>query len=74
MLPLLILHELLGRILDIAYDNHLFLVDLTNKNITGKDAAMALDMAGITVNKNLIPFDKLFPSVTKPGSFGTVTV
>ncbi|MFH1770156.1 MAG: serine hydroxymethyltransferase [archaeon] len=38
-------------------DNHLILVDLTNKNITGKDAETALDNAGITCNKNMIPFD-----------------
>ncbi len=38
-------------------DTHLFLVDLTDKNITGRDAASALDKSGITVNKNLIPYD-----------------
>jgi len=45
------------RIVAGGTDTHLFLVDLTNKNITGRDAAAALDKAGITVNKNLIPFD-----------------
>jgi glycine hydroxymethyltransferase len=45
-------------------DNHLMLVDLTNKNVTGKDAQEALDMANITVNRNSVPFDKLSPFVT----------
>lgn len=45
------------RIVAGGTDTHLFLVDLTNKNITGRDAATALDRAGITVNKNLIPYD-----------------
>ncbi|HHI04069.1 MAG TPA: serine hydroxymethyltransferase [Candidatus Woesearchaeota archaeon] len=38
-------------------DNHLILIDLTNKNITGKQAETALDEAGITCNKNMVPFD-----------------
>jgi glycine hydroxymethyltransferase len=38
-------------------DNHLLLVDLTNKNVKGKDAEVALGLAGITVNKNTVPFD-----------------
>lgn len=42
-------------------DNHLILVDLTNKNITGKDAETALDKAGITCNKNMVPFDTRSP-------------
>ena len=42
-------------------DNHLMLVDLTNKNITGKDAQYMLDEVGITVNKNGIPFDTKSP-------------
>ena len=42
-------------------DNHLMLVDLTNKNISGKRAAKALDKAGIVVNYNAIPFDKRKP-------------
>lgn len=45
-------------------DNHLLLVDLTNKNITGKDAETALDKAGITVNKNTVPYEKRSPFVT----------
>lgn len=46
------------RIVSGGTDNHLMLVDLSNLKITGKEAAAALDQAGITVNKNLIPFDK----------------
>lgn len=45
-------------------DNHLMLIDLTNKNITGKAAEIALGKAGITVNKNMVPFDKRSPFVT----------
>lgn len=42
-------------------DNHLILVDLRNKNVTGKEAETALDKAGITVNKNMIPYDPRSP-------------
>ena len=42
-------------------DNHLMLVDLTNKNTAGKEAETALDKAGITCNKNMIPFDTRSP-------------
>ncbi|GAB6124663.1 serine hydroxymethyltransferase [Humidesulfovibrio idahonensis] len=52
-------------------DNHLMLVDLTKKNITGKDAEIALDKAGITVNKNGIPFDTKPPTVTSGIRIGT---
>jgi len=45
-------------------DNHLLLVDLSNKNITGKDAEIALDKAGMTVNKNTVPFETRSPFVT----------
>ena len=51
------------RIVAGGTDTHLFLLDLTSKNITGKDAATALDRANITVNKNLIPFDTKSPFV-----------
>lgn len=43
-------------------DNHLLLIDLTNKNISGKEAQIALDKAGITVNKNMIPDDPRTPN------------
>ena len=46
------------RIVSGGTDTHLMLVDLTQKRITGADASVALEHAGITVNKNLIPFDK----------------
>ena len=45
-------------------DNHLMLIDLRNKNVTGKDAANRLDGAGITCNKNGVPFDDKSPFVT----------
>ncbi len=52
-------------------DNHLMLVDLRSKKITGKDAEIALDKAGITVNKNGIPFDTTPPTVTSGIRIGT---
>lgn len=55
-------------------DNHLMLVDLTNFNITGKEAEEALDRAGITVNKNTIPFDTKPPTVTSGIRIGTPCV
>uniref|UniRef100_A0A7C4ELQ1 Serine hydroxymethyltransferase n=1 Tax=Thermodesulfovibrio aggregans TaxID=86166 RepID=A0A7C4ELQ1_9BACT len=55
-------------------DNHLILVDLTNFNLTGKEAEEALDRAGITVNKNTIPFDTKPPTVTSGIRIGTPCV
>lgn len=55
-------------------DNHLMLVDLRNKNITGKDAEKLLDKIGITVNKNTIPFDPQSPFVTSGIRIGTPAV
>ncbi|HNR65134.1 MAG TPA: serine hydroxymethyltransferase [Atribacterota bacterium] len=52
-------------------DNHLMLVDLRNKNITGKEAEKALEEAGITVNKNTVPFDTQSPMVTSGIRIGT---
>jgi len=52
-------------------DNHLMLIDLTNKNITGKQAEISLEHAGITVNKNMVPFDKRSPFVTSGIRVGT---
>ncbi len=52
-------------------DNHLLLVDLNSKNITGKDAEHALDAAGITVNKNTVPFETRSPFVTSGIRLGT---
>jgi glycine hydroxymethyltransferase len=55
-------------------DNHLMLIDLTNKNITGKQAENALGKAGITVNKNMVPFDTKSPMVTSGIRIGTPAV
>jgi len=52
-------------------DNHLLLIDLTNLKINGRQAEEALDKAGITVNKNRIPFDQLPPKVTSGIRLGT---
>jgi glycine hydroxymethyltransferase len=52
-------------------DNHLMLIDLRNKNLTGKDAQEALDLAGITVNKNAVPFDDKSPLITSGIRVGT---
>ena len=52
-------------------DNHLMLVDVRNKNLTGKDAQEALDLSGITVNKNSVPFDDKSPLITSGIRIGT---
>ncbi|MBN2684341.1 MAG: serine hydroxymethyltransferase [Pontiellaceae bacterium] len=62
------------RIVSGGTDNHLMLVDLTNADISGKDAAIALDKAAITVNKNGIPFDKKSPFVTSGIRIGSPAV
>ncbi len=55
-------------------DNHLMLIDLTNKKITGKQAEIALGLAGITVNKNMVPFDTKSPFITSGIRIGTPAV
>lgn len=55
-------------------DNHMMIVDLRNLNITGKDAEATLGRAGITVNKNSIPFEKLGPKITSGIRIGTPAV
>ncbi len=55
-------------------DNHLMLIDLRSKNITGKDAENALIKADITVNKNMVPFDTQSPFVTSGMRVGTPAV
>ncbi len=55
-------------------DNHLLLIDLRNKNITGKEAENALEKAHITVNKNMVPFDTRSPFVTSGIRVGTPAV
>ena len=59
------------KIISGGTDNHLMLVDLTNKNISGKKTEKALELAGITVNKNMIPFDTKSPFVTSGIRIGT---
>ncbi len=55
-------------------DSHIVLVDLRNKNIVGKDAEKALEKAGITVNKNAVPFDPLPPTKTSGIRIGTAAL
>jgi len=55
-------------------DNHLILLNLTDKNITGKDAEHALDFAGITTNKNTVPFETRSPFVTSGIRLGTAAL
>ena len=55
-------------------DNHLVLMDLTNKDVTGKDAEHALDLAGITSNKNTVPFETRSPFVTSGVRLGTAAL
>jgi glycine hydroxymethyltransferase len=55
-------------------DNHMMLVDLTQKGTTGKDAEDALSMAGITVNKNVVPYDERPPTITSGIRLGTPCV
>ena len=59
------------RIVSGGTDNHLMLVDLTSKNITGKEAQTLLEDVNITVNKNTIPFETLSPFVTSGIRIGT---
>lgn len=62
------------RIVTGGTDTHLLLVDLTAKNISGRNAEAALDKAGITVNKNLIPFDQKPPAITSGIRIGSAAV
>lgn len=62
------------RIISGGTDNHLMLIDLRNKALTGKEAEEAMDRAGITVNKNSIPFDERPPAVTSGIRLGTPCV
>jgi glycine hydroxymethyltransferase len=55
-------------------DNHMMLIDLRNKNITGKDAENILVKADITANKNMVPFDDKSPFVTSGIRFGTAAI
>ena len=62
------------RLVSSGTDNHMMLVDLSNLNITGKVAEQKLEQAGITVNKNTIPFDTQSPFVTSGIRIGTPAV
>lgn len=55
-------------------DNHMMLIDLRNKNITGKEAEAALGVAEITVNKNMVPFDDKSPFITSGIRIGTSAI
>ncbi|MGL5124040.1 MAG: serine hydroxymethyltransferase [Fusobacteriaceae bacterium] len=59
------------RIVSGGTDNHMFLVDLTPKKLTGKNVEIALGKANITVNKNAIPYDSLSPMITSGIRIGT---
>ncbi len=62
------------KIISDGTDTHLMLVDLTTKGVTGKEAAVALDEAGITVNHNSIPYDERPPIITSGIRLGTPIV
>ncbi|MCG8607750.1 serine hydroxymethyltransferase, partial [bacterium] len=55
-------------------DSHLLLVDLRNKSLTGKESEEALERAGVTVNKNMVPFDNQSPFVTSGIRIGTAAL
>ena len=55
-------------------ENHMMLIDLRNKNITGKQAENALVLADITVNKNMVPFDTQSPFITSGMRVGTPAI
>jgi len=62
------------RLVSNGTDNHMLLADLRNLGITGKDAETALGLAGITVNKNTVPFDTLGPAITSGVRIGTPAI
>ena len=62
------------KIISGGTDNHLMLIDLRNKNITGKEAEKALGLADITVNKNMVPFDDKSPFVTSGIRIGSSAI
>jgi glycine hydroxymethyltransferase len=55
-------------------DNHMFLIDLRNKNLTGKEALAALEQVNITVNKNMVPFDDKSAFVTSGIRIGSPAI
>ncbi len=62
------------NIISAGTDNHLMLIDLRNKNITGKEAEENLGKADITINKNMVPFDTESPFVTSGMRIGTAAI
>tara|TARA_Y200000002_G_C22669871_1_gene659539 strand:- start:140 stop:1474 length:1335 start_codon:yes stop_codon:yes gene_type:complete len=62
------------KIISNGTDNHCLLIDLRNKNVTGKDAENSLGLADITVNKNMVPFDTQSPFVTSGIRIGTAAI
>ncbi len=62
------------QIISNGTDNHMMLIDLRNKNITGKEAENALVKADITVNKNMVPFDDKSPFITSGIRIGTAAI
>ena len=62
------------KIISGGTDNHMMLIDLRNKDISGKDAEAALGKASITVNKNMVPFDTRSPFVTSGMRIGVAAV
>ena len=62
------------KIISGGTDNHLMLIDLRNKNISGKAAENALVKADITLNKNMVPFDDKSPFVTSGIRIGTAAI
>ncbi|MGB5430938.1 serine hydroxymethyltransferase [Eudoraea sp.] len=62
------------KIISGGTDNHMMLIDLRNKNITGKDAEAILVKADITANKNMVPFDDKSPFITSGIRFGTAAI
>ncbi|MDX1667489.1 MAG: serine hydroxymethyltransferase [Saprospiraceae bacterium] len=66
--------ELEYKVISGGTDNHLMLIDLRNKDVTGKEAENALGSADITVNKNMVPFDERSPFVTSGIRIGTAAI
>jgi glycine hydroxymethyltransferase len=62
------------RVVSGGTDNHLLVLDLTNKNISGRDAEVALDLAAINANRNTIPFETKSPFVTSGIRLGTAAL
>ena len=62
------------KIISNGTDNHCLLIDLRNKNVTGKEAEESLGLADITLNKNMVPFDTQSPFITSGIRIGTAAI